>query len=328
MNNIIYRPARFEDIDTFYELYRMEHIESYGNFAMTREEVASEWEFSTFDLNQHTLYAFTETGQNIAFAELRYWRDIPVDPVLFAYVHPEYREQGIGTRLLEWGLKRAEIFIPLIPEHARFSLRAFANLEDGQQLLENNGFICMRQSHMMSIELSDDMPQAQFPDGFRIVTMKEHPVLEDFVHVYQETFRDHRGSIDEPLEAAVTRWKSIITNGNFPPENFMILKEGQEDAAVLIMANKSEDDPDKAFVQTLGTMPNYRRRGLATQMMYLAFQTGRKMGKPRIGLSVDASSLTGANKLYEKIGMRVDMVYNAYEREIRAGVELTKQTIT
>jgi hypothetical protein len=40
---------------------------------------------------------------------------------------------------------------------------------------------------------------------------------------------------------------------------------------------------------------------------------------------VDASSLTGAEKLYAKVGMTVDMVYNAYELEIRPGVELTRQ---
>jgi ribosomal protein S18 acetylase RimI-like enzyme len=74
-------------------------------------------------------------------------------------------------------------------------------------------------------------------------------------------------------------------------------------------------------------MPQYRRRGLASQMMYLAFQVGRKMGKPRVGLSVDGSSLTGAHKLYLKLGMSIDMTYNAYEHKIREGVELTKQAL-
>jgi mycothiol synthase len=325
MTNYIYRPATFDDINTFYELYRTEHIESYDNFGMTIEEVAAEWKYPNFDLSQHTYNAYTEDGQNIAYAELRTWRDIPVNPVLYAYVHPNFRGQGIGSRLLEWGLKRAEIFIPLVPENARVVLRAFSNLEDGQQLLDDNDFICTRQSHLMSIELNDDIPQPKFPDGFHLITMQEHPILEDFVRIYQETFRDHRGAIDEPLEAAVTRWEGFIATGNYPPENFILLKEADEDAAILIMANKSDEDPDKPFIQTLGTMPKYRRRGLATQLLYLAFQMGREMGKPRVGLSVDGSSLTGANKLYEKVGMKIDMIYNAYERELRAGIELTKQ---
>lgn len=324
-NEYIYRPATLDDVDTFYELYRMEHIESYGNFGMTREEVAAELTLPNFDLSQHSQYVYTQDGQNIAFAELRYWREIPIRPYLYGYVHPEYRGKGIGTRLLAWGLKQAEIFLPLVPEDARVVLGGFTNLEDGKALFEANSFTCTRQSHLMSIELTDDIPQPQFPDGFRLVTMKEHPVLEDFIRIYQETFRDHRGAINESLEAAVERWESFIQNGNFSPENFILLKEGDEDAAVLIMADKSDEDPDKPFVQTLGTMPKYRRRGLATQLLYLAFQIGRKMGKPRVGLSVDGSSLTGANKLYEKVGMSVDMVYYAYEQEIRAGVELSKQ---
>lgn len=326
-NKYIYRPATQEDLDSFYELYRLEHIESYGSFGLTKAEVANDWTFPSFDLSKHSMYAYTEDGQNVAYAELRYWRDIPVQPILFAYVHPGHRGQGIGTHLLEWGLKQAEMFLPMVPEQARVALHTFSNSEDGQQLLEENGFSCTRQSHMMSIDLHDDMPEPQFPEGFRIVTMKEHPVLEDFVRIYQETFRDHRGSVDEPLEAAVSRWKAMIADGNFPPENFFLLKEGDKDAAVLIMANKSEDDVNKAFVQTLGTMPEYRRRGLATEMMYLAFQMGRKMGKSRVGLSVDGSSLTGAHKLYLKLGMKIDMTYNAYQRELREGVELTKQAL-
>ncbi|MCB9452631.1 MAG: GNAT family N-acetyltransferase [Anaerolineaceae bacterium] len=321
----VYRPATLDDVDAFYALFRTEHLESYGNFGMTREEVAAEWDFPGFDLAQHTMNAFTEDGQMVAFAELRTWRTPPIRPILYAYVHPDHRRQGIGTAITQWGIQQASCFLPLVPEKARVVLGAFSNMEDGQRLLENNGFHCTRQSHLMSIDLHDGIPKPQFPDGFRLVTMAEHPVLEDFVRVYQETFKDHRGAVDEPLQAAVDRWERVIASGDFPPENFVLVKAGDTDAAIIIMANKSDDDPDKLFVQTLGTMPVYRGRGLATHLLYFAFQKAWEIGKPRVGLSVDASSLTGANRLYAKVGMKVDMVYNAYELEIRPGIELSKQ---
>ena len=313
-----YRPATRNDLDGFYELYRTEHLESYDNFGMSWDEVGAMWDYPGFDLAQHSYFAFSAEGKNVAFAELRVWRDIPVRPILYAYVHPEHRNHGIGSQITAWGIRRSQSFIPLVPEGARVVLGAFSNRAEGQQLLEDCGFICTRQSHIMTIDLQADLPPPKFPAGFRLVTMVEHPVLKDFVRVYQETFKDHRGAVDEPLAAAVARWERMLEAGSYRPEHFVLLKEDTADAAVLILADKSEEDPDKAWVQTLGVLPEYRRRGLATQLLFLAYALARDMGKRRVGLSVDASSLTGAQKLYEKAGMRVEMVYNAYELEYPA----------
>lgn len=325
MTNIVYRPATKDDIDTFYELYRYEHIESYGDFGMTKEELMAEWEFASFDLSKHTMYAFNDKGVAVAYAELRVWRDIPVRPFIYAYVHPDYRGQGIGTYLTQWGIKHAQQFVPLVPDNARVVLGAFTNMDDGQKLLDDLKFINTRQSLVMSMSLETTVPEAKFPDGFHTITMAEHPVLEDFIRVYQETFRDHRGAINEPLSAAVARWADFIKAGEYPPENFVLVKDGTEDVAVLIVSDKSDDNPDQMFIQTLGTMPKYRRRGLAKNLLYYAHELARKKGKKRLGLSVDGSSLTGANTLYEQVGMGVDMVYHAYEMEIRAGIETTNQ---
>ena len=325
MADLIYRPATWDDLDSFYALYGSEQIESYGSFGMTREECAAEWGLPGFDLSQHTQYAFTPEGEMVAFAELRVWRDLPVRPFIYAYVHPDYRGQGIGTRLTQWGIAQAAIFLPQVPQEARVVLGAFSNRRDGQGLLEHLGFRCTRQSHNMGIDLHEGLPQPVFPPGFRLLTMAEHPVLEDFVRVYQATFMDHRGAVEEPLEAAVARWECFLASGRYHPEHIVLLKDGETDAAVMFLAERAESDPDEAWVQTIGTMPEYRRRGLASQLLYLAFQWGRQMGKARVGLSVDASSLTGANQLYASVGMTVDMVYNAYELELRPGIELTKQ---
>lgn len=325
MTDYIYRAGTKADIEAFYNVYRMEHIESYGNFGMTLEEVAAENEYASFDMAQHSQYVFTPEGEMVAYAELRYWRAIPVRPNIYVYVMPEHRNKGIGSKLTEWGIQQSQIFVPQVPEDARVVLQAFSNLEDGQKLLEDSGFNCVRESYLMSIELSEGMPKAEFAPNFRLVRMSEHPVLADFVRVYQETFKDHRGGMEEPLEAGVERWERIIESGEFPPENFILVKDGDEDAAILIMSNKSDEDPDKGYIQTLGTMPKYRKQGLGTNLLYLAFEHFAAMGKPRVGLSVDGASLTGAQNLYKKVGMDIEMVYNAYELEIRPGVEMTKQ---
>ena len=325
MNDYTFRAGTKADIEAFYNAYRMEHIESYGNFGMSIEEVAAEWDFPNFDMAEHTQYVFDEAGEMVAYAELRVWREVPVRPNLYAYVLPEHRGKGIGSRLSEWGMKQAESFIPHVPNDARVVLQAFSNLKDGQKLLEEFGFQLIRESYLMGIELKEGLPQAQFAPNFHLVRMSEHPVLADFVRICHETFKDHRGAMEESLEAAVERWEHMMEAGEFPPENFVLLKDGDEDAAILIMANKSDEDPDKGYIQTVGVMPKYRRQGLASQLLYLAFEHFYKMGKAKAGLSVDGASLTKAYEVYLKAGMSIEMVYNAYEFELRDGVELTKQ---
>ena len=46
-----------------------------------------------------------------------------------------------------------------------------------------------------------------------------------------------------------------------------------------------------------------------------------------MGLDVDAESLTGATRLYEKAGMRVVHQDNQYQKELRAGIELSVEVL-
>lgn len=52
-----------------------------------------------------------------------------------------------------------------------------------------------------------------------------------------------------------------------------------------------------------------------------------KRGIRNVYLGVDAQSLTGATRLYERAGMHVIRQYNSYEKELRAGKELSTQFV-
>ena len=58
-----------------------------------------------------------------------------------------------------------------------------------------------------------------------------------------------------------------------------------------------------------------------------AFEEFRRRGKTSVGLGVDASSLTGATKLYEKAGMHVDERVDIYEKELRPGIVYGTQDV-
>lgn len=46
-----------------------------------------------------------------------------------------------------------------------------------------------------------------------------------------------------------------------------------------------------------------------------------------MALYVDAQSLTGASRLYERAGMHVVRQFDQYEKELRAGIEQSTQAL-
>jgi ribosomal protein S18 acetylase RimI-like enzyme len=103
--------------------------------------------------------------------------------------------------------------------------------------------------------------------------------------------------------------------------------DGNEIAAVCLCRPTSHDDPDMAWVNTLGVRRPWRRQGLALALLHDTFGHFYRDGQKRVGLGVDASSLTGATRLYEKAGMHVSRQYDTYEKELRSGRDLSTQSV-
>jgi mycothiol synthase len=87
------------------------------------------------------------------------------------------------------------------------------------------------------------------------------------------------------------------------------------------------EDPDLGYVNTLGVVRPWRRRGIGLALLHHAFGELGGRGKKRVGLGVDGSSLTGAVRLYEQAGMHVERRRILYEKELRPGVDLTTQSL-
>jgi len=62
-----------------------------------------------------------------------------------------------------------------------------------------------------------------------------------------------------------------------------------------------------------------RGRGIAMALLQEAFRVFHGQGKESVGLGVDASSITGATRLYERAGMSVQVRFDLFEKELRPG---------
>ena len=204
-------------------------------------------------------------------------------------------------------------------------LMAFTQRPDGQQLLENFDFENTRESWIMYMDFTNSPPSPMLPDGMQFITMADGATVEDIARLHTETFRDHRGSQEEPLEEVIARWHRIIEGvPDFDPALYAIVKDGDADVAIVTVDPTASDDLDKGVVSLLGVMPAYRRRNIGLQLLYFAFDALYKRGKKSCELSVDASSLTGAARVYERAGMHKVKTFYAYElvlnRTLQSGI--------
>jgi mycothiol synthase len=97
--------------------------------------------------------------------------------------------------------------------------------------------------------------------------------------------------------------------------------------AVAAFARCQDEKALGGWIHTLGVLRPWRRHGLGQALLYHAFAEFYRRGINNVYLGVDAQSLTGATRLYERAGMHVVRLFKAYEKELRAGKELSTQTV-
>jgi ribosomal protein S18 acetylase RimI-like enzyme len=77
--------------------------------------------------------------------------------------------------------------------------------------------------------------------------------------------------------------------------------------------------PEDAWIYIVGVRPAWRQQGIALALLQHCLWELYQYGKRSVRLEVDAQSPTGATRLYEKAGMRVERSYDLLEKELRPG---------
>jgi ribosomal protein S18 acetylase RimI-like enzyme len=180
----------------------------------------------------------------------------------------------------------------------------------------------------MNISLADEPPPVIWPEGITVRTFADLPDLRAVCLADNDAFRDHRGHVEGDLDERVTRWQHFLDNDpDFDPELWFLAMDGDEIAGVSLCESHLGEDRTIGLVDALGVRRPWRRRGLGLALLLHSFHALRRHGKTTATLGVDAQSLTGATRLYEKAGMTVYRRMTMMERELRPGQEISKQTL-
>lgn len=210
-----------------------------------------------------------------------------------------------GTRA---GLARiAAAGIPHDPER-RFATDAVHTDVRLREALERLGFAFERHELEMVIDLAaTPVVPAPLPEG--VVVRRADPDRDPLVvaAVLREAFLDHHG--DTPFTDEMVT--ASLQQDARPDATFVA-----EDAGGPVGALISRDRGDGGYVWAVGVVRRGRRRGIAAALLTRAFAAFAAAGRPVVTLDVDAESLTGATRVYERLGMTQRVVMDEYTRPL------------
>jgi ribosomal protein S18 acetylase RimI-like enzyme len=134
--------------------------------------------------------------------------------------------------------------------------------------------------------------------------------------IRNESFRDHWGSIETSAES----WAYFLASSAFRPGLSFLAYQGSEPLGMLIgqeyEAYHERTGRRDLHIALVGTRAAGRKRGIATALLLTAMSAARANGYDRASLGVDADSLTGAVRLYERAGFTVAHTWTAYRKQL------------
>jgi mycothiol synthase len=302
----VIRAPTEEDFRAVADLILASDLASFGEPDYLEEELFAEWK--DLDLEKDAWVVVTPGGELAGYAAVEHRGHA----LTYAegYVHPRYTGLGVGTSLIRLTEARAWERASHAPPGTRVALDNTINGEDerARQLLEREGYEAVRHFWRMAIEL-EEAQEPVLPEGVSIRPCVPGPEERAVFEALDEALRDHW----EYRQTAFEEWERRMKRFGFDPGLWLLAG-----AAVC------EDRSGTGWVSVLAVRRPWRRRGLGLALLRRAFGEFHRRGITKVALAVDSQSLTGATRLYERAGMRVERLYSVYRKELRPSEQSAK----
>jgi GNAT superfamily N-acetyltransferase len=290
----------------------------------------TEWCSPHFDPGRDIHLVFAPEGQMAGYVEVWTTANPPIHPWIWGRVDPAYEDLGLGTWLLEWAESRACDALERLAPDVRFALRVgtYRDAEKPKRLFEDMGYHLFRSSYEMRIEMDAAPAVPCWPDGIQLRTFNPDTDLEAVFRADMEAFRDHFDFVEPPYHEGLERFKHfMIDRPGFDPTLWFLAMDGDQVAGLSLCRMGTYEDPELAWVDSLGVLRPWRKRGVGLALLQHSFAEFYRRGKRAAGLGVDAENITGALRLYERAGMHVHKTFDRFEKEIRPGREISVQSL-
>jgi mycothiol synthase len=234
------------------------------------------------------------------------------------YVHPTRQGQGIGSTIIDLTEQRTAALVETQPADARLVIvnNIMANSAPALNLLEARGYALARVFFRMQIEMAEPPPAPAWPEGISVRTCDLTP--EDVQHAHdtiEEGFKDHWAHIPRSFD----EWRQHMFNEPVDLSLWFLAQAGDQMVGATLCRKRQDGS---GWISQVAVLRPWRKRGLGLALLRHAFAAFYSRDVRKVELGVDAQSLTGAQRLYERAGMHVAARYARYEKELRPGRDL------
>ena len=273
------------------ELMNAHQLAAFGEADYTADDLRT-WLTTPYVEVDRDIRVLERDGRLIGYVDADPTRD---DPPLWwcdVKVDPDADADEVVAELVAWLEERA----------VAGRLRVWTSEDDARIVgaFDALGFEPIRHSYRMEIELDDELRQPTWPSGISVRTASaddHRPVFDAFIEVWQDT--------NDPIDETFEEWAHWhVERDSYDPTLWFLATSGDELAGFSICRGDPVD-PQAGYVHLLGVRRPWRRQGLGEALLLRSFAVFRERGLTRGTLGVDASSVTGATRLYERAGMRV-----------------------
>ena len=244
------------------------------------------------------------------------WSNVHVE--IWCNVHPASQENdpGLGAYLLQWADKRGATRLYDVP-HSNLPRFLLTNCWEDQVdkiiMLEGHGYRPVRYFARMSRDLGQPVPEEPLLAGLRLCTYSPE-LSEPLREAYNEAFKnDWNYQYASPQD-----WQRIyISRSDFFPElTFLAMDRDRIAGFSLNHVHQTPDGKREGFITYIGTLPEWRKRGVASGLLCASLHAFQSQGLAYAALGVDTDNPNEAFGLYARLGFVINRRLVQYAKPV------------
>ncbi len=300
-----YRAARIIDAPAICDLFvRAERHDDVPR-VLELDELIEELSSASADLDENSMVAL-DGGRIVGFVSVSHRRADAVEQRchIGGVVDPHHRQRGIGGTLVGFAVGRSRSILEAIddelPKYIR--LQIYEYVASVNRLALALGFSPVRYFDDLLRPLTD-LPERMTIEGLTLAPWPDG--RDDDARITRNaSFLDHWGSVPTSPEI----WREQLHGfGGRPDLSFVACDASTDEiVSVLVSARYEADDTllgrSDGWIQTLGTLREWRGTGIGTALIVEAMHAYRAAGLTHASIGVDSENPSGAARLYRGLG--------------------------
>jgi len=315
-----FRALRREDVPALYDLWLLIEQADDRNLVNTLADLQRDFDDPSSVPETDSLAAFTGEGQLVGLARTFQNPQLENEAHCFlrVEVHPTRRGSELEETLLNWAEERGRQRLLLASGPTSRTLRCGVEdkLTARRAQWERRGFQIVRHFNRMRRDLSEPIPAVQLPVDLALRVYM--PELSGAVHAaYNEAFRDHWSFNPATFE----EWQQyFVGQSSFRSDLTYVVMAGDEVAGFSLnnvsVEKNGRHGRSEGWIDELAVRRPWRKRGVATALLCATMHAFKAEGLQEALLGVDTQNLSGALRVYERVGFKPIKRFMQYEKAV------------